>query len=131
MNCEMTTFEREVMTMLLSGEDTVLCTLRQQLSVSQVKGRELTGTGFFTTFLVPKEAPRVSGQGDFHLGNVIAKVDGLENGAGFVLFVKNGAIDFLEGYSYDEAWPNEIKRFKLAHSEEMTRGSGLVLTKCS
>jgi hypothetical protein len=28
----------------------------------------------------------------------------LRNGAGFVLFLTDGALEMLEGYTYDEAW---------------------------
>ena len=37
----------------------------------------------------------------------------MKNGVGFVLFVKNRMILFLEGYAYDELWPDEIFEDKL------------------
>jgi hypothetical protein len=115
MSIELTPLEREVMEMLLRGDDAVLRVLRDQLKASRVTGREFTGTGFYTTFAVPDCVARVQGNKSFNFGDVTAEIDGLQSGAGFVLFVKNGVIDFLEGYSYDEQWPLRVERFTLAY----------------
>jgi len=34
-------------------------------------------------------------------------------GPEFVLFLDNGLLDFLEGYSYEESWPAQITLFKV------------------
>jgi len=38
------------------------------------------------------------------IGDVHAELAGLSHGAGFVLFIKDGRLDCLEGLTYDEAW---------------------------
>jgi hypothetical protein len=40
------------------------------------------------------------------VGYVNIRVDGVENGAGCLLFVRDGVLSFLEGYTYGGAeWP--------------------------
>lgn len=104
------------MAMLLSGRDPVLQVLRKQLEVCKVACREFTGAGFYTTFVVPDHVPRVEGNDSFNFGDVTAQLDGAAFGAGFVLFVKDGLIDFLEGYTYDGPWPEESNHFTLAYA---------------
>jgi hypothetical protein len=38
---------------------------------------------------------------------------GFYHGAGFVLFVDDGVISFLEGFTYDEPWPEDAGSFEL------------------
>lgn len=115
---ELTTFEAGLMEMLLAGDNPVLQTLRCQLRGSRVKSRELTGCGFFTYFGVDRSAAMaVSGHPSLRISDVDAVIPGLEHGAGFVLFVEDGYLDNLEGYSYDELWPTEdITAFKLRYT---------------
>jgi len=46
------------------------------------------------------------------IGDVHAEIAGLEHDAGFLLIVTNGAIDVLECFSVDDAFPEqpELKR---------------------
>jgi hypothetical protein len=105
--------EQAVLDKLLAGDHPALATLRTQAAVGRVASRENTGVGFFCDFRVPSNAPRL--QGDFHLGDVDGQLNGLEHGAGFVLFVREGCLELLEGFSYDEPWPEEITSFTLAY----------------
>ena len=109
MNSQQDALERDVMSMLLAGSDPTLETLAAQFRLAQTAKRENTGTGFFTEFLLPPDAPKVAGEKSFSFGDVDAEIDGLQFGAGFVLHVRNGTINCLEGYSYEEPWPAGIK----------------------
>lgn len=101
---------------LLAGEHPVLEALREQFRASQVSKRELTGCGFFTYFKVdPTISAAPTNLASIKLGDVDAKISGLEHGAGFVLFVTDGYLDNLEGYSYDELWPTTISDFMLTY----------------
>jgi hypothetical protein len=112
---ELNLLEREVMAMLLTGNDPTLRVFAEQYRVAKVTRREMTGVGFYTTFAVPPEAPRFEGGKSFHFGDVEAQIGGLQHGAGFVLHVSNGTIDCLEGYSYDEPWPTNTDVFRLSY----------------
>ncbi|HVS34954.1 MAG TPA: hypothetical protein VMS17_05190 [Gemmataceae bacterium] len=116
-----TDLEKAVMAKLLNGGDSVLQDLRTQFGMCNVVKRQDTGVGFFTTFQVPPSAPRAAFGKTFSFGDVSAKISGLRHGAGFVLFVKNGLIDTLEGYCYDEVWPEHVSDFSLQYDQGESR----------
>tara|TARA_R110001606_G_scaffold94125_2_gene208831 strand:- start:11347 stop:11718 length:372 start_codon:yes stop_codon:yes gene_type:complete len=69
-----------------------------QLAGASVAERENTGGGFFTKISVatasqPLSCPRTFGPA------IYADVEGLAYGVGFVLFMKDGYLDLLEGYA--------------------------------
>jgi hypothetical protein len=111
-------FEQTVLDKLLAGDHDVLVALRAQAAMARLASREYTGAGFHCSFEVPADAPRVSAMSDFELGDVDASIDGLEHGAGFLLFVRNGRMTMLEGYSYEEPWPADLRNFKLTYRAE-------------
>jgi hypothetical protein len=111
---DLTDLERKVMQAFIDGEDDILSILREQLEAIVVVNREMTGVGFFTTFVVSDEVRRADDR-SFKLGDVIANISGLAHGAGFLLYVEHGALHMLEGYTYDEPWPKEISAFELTY----------------
>jgi hypothetical protein len=54
-------------------------------------------------------------------------MDGLEHGAGFELLVKDGYLRMLEGYSYDEPWPDSIHTFDLYYESGSQRNEEEVI----
>ena len=107
--------------MLLRGDNEVLAVLRQQAKEAKVSSRKMTGVGFFTEFDVPPQAPRVMGRPTFKLGDVNGTADNVKHGFGFVLFVADGALSMLEGYTYDEPWPDELRGLILKYSTGQDR----------
>jgi len=73
--------------------------LERQLAVATVSERENSGGGFFTTIAVPVDAARVSGPGVLGC-ETQARVAGLEHGLGFVLFLRDGRLDLLDGHCW-------------------------------
>ena len=123
---ELTEFERAVLGMMLAGDDPRLEALRRQLAGCRVRSRELTGVGFYTWLAVlPGVEPASVSAGRATLGDVEATVRGLEHGAGFVLFVTNGMLDNLEGFTYDEPWPETIEGFSLRYLHQQRDLTGL------
>lgn len=112
MNSKFNKIEKAIMELLLQGNDPVLQILHYQFQKCSFSRRELTGVGFFTFFSVPNNIPRVN-QKSFQFGDVLAGIKGLKNGAGFLLYVRQGLIYMLEGYTYDEKWPKKILDFHL------------------
>jgi hypothetical protein len=55
---------------------------------------------------------------DFQIDDVDGTVNGLAHGAGFVLFIRDGKLDILEGFTYDEPWPKDIGHFRLTYHSE-------------
>ena len=114
MNVLLTNFEKSVMEKLLFGLHPCLENLRTQLAHCRAIKREFTGVGFFIFFDIdPKLA---YGDVNFQLGDIHAKVAGVRDGVGFVLFIEKGLINNLEGYTYDEPYPKKIEQYTLNYS---------------
>jgi hypothetical protein len=118
---ELTTIEKQIMHALLAGEDGMLSILREQLRFARVSARKMSGVGFFTTFQIPSEVVRITECSTFKLGDVNGDALNVKHGIGFLLYVKNGALDALEGYTYDEPWPPELESLSLTYSEGKSR----------
>src|SRR5271168_1901150 len=114
----LTTLENRVLEMLLRGEDEELSVLRQPTKQARVSSRKMTGVGFYAEFVVPPEVPRVPGRPTFKLGDVNGTADNVEHGLGFLLYIKAGGLSMLEGYTYDEPWPDEVRGLVLRYSTE-------------
>jgi hypothetical protein len=72
--------------------------LDRKLDAASVTDRENTGHGFFATISVPDWLEQVESSGALR-GETHARVNGLQYGLGFVLFMKYGRLNLLEGYS--------------------------------
>jgi hypothetical protein len=81
-----------------------------------VRSRELTGVGFFTEFVLAPDAVPAP-VSTLRFGDVQATVSGLKRGPGFVIFVDDGLLTMLEGYSYDKPWPERIDEFAVSYIE--------------
>lgn len=108
-------FERAVMEMLLSGSHPILEELRRQYGMADVDGRKFTGHGFYVDFALDREAAPRTGAWNLQISDVGAELPGLAHGAGFVLFVREGWLAFLEGFAYDEPWPDSVDGFQLTY----------------
>jgi hypothetical protein len=112
------TFEKledEVLNFLFDGNDPVLKALRDQRSAIVSMREQLTGSGFYLEFQLAEDAISIPGKPSFRFGDVDAKIEGVDNGAGFVVFIENGIITMLEGYTYDEPWPDNISNYELSY----------------
>lgn len=79
-----------------------------QLTQSRLESRKYNGYGFFTTFSIPDGAPLAPITGKIFNAN--AMVGG--ELCGFLLWIRNGRVDFLEGYPLGgDAWPRD-ERFE-------------------
>lgn len=111
---DLTDLERAVLHQLLEGGDPVRRALREQVVGAGVLKREFTGVGFFTYFSLNGAAESVEVPNGFSpLGGVSLKADNLRHGAGFILFLKDGKVNFLEGFTYDEPWPDDLGRYSV------------------
>ena len=117
----LTPLERDAIAVMLRHDHPVADALRHQLDACRVKHRERTGVGFYTDIVVP-EARSVSGIGHLTLGDAVAEIDGLQHGVGFVLFIRDGMLDQLEGYSFDERWPEPVTTYAVHPVETLTPG---------
>ena len=114
---ELIRLEKEVLRMLLDGDDGVLISLRAQLDLVTVRSREISGVGFFANLSLSQtlNTSFINSSSRFRIGDVHADIEGLEFGAGFVLYVEDGAMKMLEGYSYGEPWSAVVDSFELSY----------------
>jgi hypothetical protein len=114
----LTALERAAIDVLVSGDDLAADPVTSQILKRQVSAivaadREPTGDGIFIWLRLGPAAHVVPGRPRIVLSGVHASVDGLANGVGFVLFVEDGLLDLLEGFTYDEPWPQVVGEFTL------------------
>lgn len=111
---ELSPLERDVLATILAPEHPVMNALRRQFDRCRVARRETTGVGFFTTLEIARDIePARVRPGRMDLGDITATIDGLEHGAGFVLFVQDGVLDVLEGFSYVGPWTDMNARYEV------------------
>ena len=115
MKTELSKIEKAVLEKLLEGSIPLLVELRRQCEACTIKDREFTGVGFFTDFSVPEETHKKVGL-NLVLGDVFGDdIPELQRGAGFMLFIEDGILTCLEGYSYEEPWPTQVDEFRLTY----------------
>jgi len=105
-------FEKKVMEMLLKGDDAILELLREQYNTVKIKERKFTDTGFFTTFDVKDKNVIIPNCKSFNFGDIVGEMENLKYGIGFILFIKDGILNILEGYTYEEKWPKIITKYQ-------------------
>ena len=108
-----TPLEKAVLDLMLDRPGEPFVTVRQQLAHATVSSREFSGVGFFTEFVLSADAPVRRDLPNMEIKSVGAKFPNSEHGAGFVLFIRDGMATMLEGYTYDEPWPDKTDGFRL------------------
>lgn len=98
----------QLVPLLLAGNHPAIVALRAQYAVAQITSVELTGVGFFVNYKVPEEAPRAV-PSDFAGGNAYIELAGVNEPSGCVLFVHDGKLALLEGYTFAESWPEHTQ----------------------
>lgn len=117
---DLTPFERDVLAASMAS-NTVPDAVRAQLAHVRVERREESGVGVFIHLAVPREAAdeRVKGL-DLQFGDVIAEVPSARHGLGFVVFVRDGVLDMLEGYTFgDDEWPSDTSHYRLRSANKL------------
>lgn len=112
----LTSLEDQVMQKLLAGDDQTLAVLRNQLDHAQVTSRKMTGVGFYSYFLIPPNLARISNRSSIKVGDVNGTATNVKHGLGFLLYIVDGALSMLEGYTYDEPWPDDIRGLALTYA---------------
>jgi hypothetical protein len=113
MEATMNELERAVMDAALAGEDSRLVILREQLSTAEVTSRDFTEAGFLTHFSVTGQAPRLTEPIKNPIDDVCAELVGEEHPAGFLVWVEDGVLQSLEGFSYIAKWPADAQLQRL------------------
>lgn len=113
-NGELTALERAVLEAFVTRVPAEEGILREQVAACRVTSRELTGVGFFTSLAVPEGSRPLTSIAGRALSGVSAEIQGLQHGAGFVLWFEDGRLDQIEGFTYDEPWPERTDGFSVS-----------------
>lgn len=117
---ELPQVERDAMALLLEGDDPVLLGLRRQWSLVESVVRTPDAVGVYVDFELPDSVEALSGNPDFEVSDVWADTPGADT-IGFVLFVRDGRIRFLEGYVNGDHYPHEEGRSFVLRREPSER----------
>jgi len=98
--------ESVVMARFLSGETPVTPALRAQYAVASVTVRHFSGVGFFTEYSVPDNTPPIEPP-NLEMASDAILTTGTT--VGFELFVRDGKLSMLEGFTYDQPWPDNAR----------------------
>src|SRR5262245_25790022 len=93
---------------LLEGKQPALAALREQFKQAKITSIEATGLGFYVDFEVPADLPLTDPR-NFTGGDAVINLEGAQAPAGCVLYVREGRLATLEGYTFDDAWPEDAK----------------------
>lgn len=108
---------QSTMEMLLNGETPTLQLLNEQWRNSSFIIEDKTSTGFFAKIKLEKKDFQITdGNLNFEFGDVYGSTSTTPFAIGFVLFVKNGILDFLESYTFGADVYPEPKEIKLIYS---------------
>jgi len=110
----LTPLEKAVLDMMLDKRGEPFETIRQQLAHATVAKREFTGVGFFTDFSLLAAAPVRRDLPSMEITGVGTEFSSLQHGAGFVLFIRDGVVSMLEGFTYGEPWPERTNDFRIS-----------------
>ena len=109
-------FEKKLMEMLLVGDNDVLTQLRKQYELATVTSREFSDVGFYTSFSLQNRHDLCIDDKTFQIGDVDGVINGIEGAVGFILFIKNGFISMLEGYTNAiDKWPKSNEEIILTY----------------
>ncbi len=87
--------------------------------LQSIKTREYTGHGYYTNFDNVRDSVLIDGFFKKELGMVSAILND-ECTVGFVLFIRDGRISQLEGYTFGDDWPSMINAYVIKTNDSDT-----------
>ena len=105
-------FEKIIITDIIEQYPEYKQKLQSQFEKIVVQKREFFTYGFSTYYAVTAGEETLGEAENLQLGKHQWNVNGLTRGSDYILWINNGFISCLEGFSYYEPWPDEILRCK-------------------
>ena len=101
-------FENKIITDIIEQYPEYKQKLQAQFEKMIVQEREFSTYGFSTYYVVTAGEDTLGADENLQLGKHQWDINGLTRGSDYILWIKNGLISCLEGFSYNEPWPDEI-----------------------
>lgn len=110
---EINDLERAVISRMLADPD--LNPIRATVSFEKVtvSDRELTGAGFLTEFERSEELKLFVDGVSLRWGKVGARLNESKIETGYLVYVDDGYLTAVEGYTYGEEWPGRVEQIEL------------------
>lgn len=78
-----------------------------------VSSREHTGPGFLTEFEPTEELKLFEDGVSLRWGNVGARLNASRQETGYLVYVDDGYVTAVEGYTYGDDWPDQVEQIEL------------------
>ena len=101
-------FEKIIITDIMEQYPQYKQKLQAQFESIVVQKREFFACGFSTDYAVTAVEETLGEDKNLQLGEHQWNINGLKHGSDYILWITNGLISSLEGFSYQERWPDEI-----------------------
>lgn len=101
-------FEKIIITDIIEQYPEYKPILQAQFENIVVRKREFSAHGFSTYYEVRNVGEKLGNNENLQLGKHQWNINGLRYGSDYILWIENGWIRCLEGFSYNEPWPSEI-----------------------
>ena len=114
-------FEGQLLDILLTGDDPVLEQLRAQLTDARVRDQEVSEFGVWIDLWVEDSAVALEVDHRFAIDDVFGRVEGVEGEVGFQLHVVRGRIRTIEAWVSEQGWPDEpklVETWYVAHDQD-------------
>ena len=110
----------QVMNLLLNGEDEVLRILREQYKNAGIVLEEDNESGFYINYYVDRIINPISlVNSTFQIGDVDGMINGIDGAVGFILYIKDGYLEMLEGYTNAvDKWPETDAEINLDYDSQ-------------
>lgn len=108
-----TEIEKAVIRMMLGARE--LRPVRHTVHFDKVTAsdRELTGTGFLTEFERSEELKLFDDGVSLRWGGSGARLNASKLETGYLVYVDDGYVTAVEGYTYGEGWPDQVVQIEM------------------
>lgn len=117
-----TELERAVIRRILADPDLKHVRVTINFDTVTVSERDQNGAGFMTHFERSEELRLFDNGVSLRWGKVGARLNAYKLETGYLVYVDDGYVSTIEGYTYGEKWPDLVEQFELY---ELTSGMEL------
>jgi hypothetical protein len=112
-NMKITELEKIVIERMLVDRTLKPLKLAVDFDRVSIRDREFTGAGFLTEFERSEELKLFDDKTSLRWGKVGARLNASEIETGYLIYVDDGFLTTIEGYTYGEEWPHQIEQIDL------------------